>query len=130
MNIATTDDPEFVKKFSYKQIRAGDGQNFPNQGDQVTVNYKGTFPKTGEQFDSSFDRGQPFKFDLGKGYVIRCWDQVVSRLSLGERGVVICPSDLAYGSRGAGGRIPPNTDIQFEIEMLGFRDKKYKAQEL
>lgn len=56
--------------------------------------------------------------------MIKCWDEVILNLTLGDHVTVICPSDLAYGSRGAGGMIPPNADLEFEIEMLGFREHK------
>jgi len=117
-----TKDEEFVKQFQVKHVTAGDGKSFPQKGNQVKVHYTGTFPETGKKFDSSRDRGDPFTFTLGQGQVIRCWDMVVERMSKGERIEVICPSALAYGSRGAGGAIPPNADIAFDIEMIDWRD--------
>ena len=72
-------------------------------GSQVTVHYTGTFPDTGKKFDSSVDRNRPFTFTLARGQVIRCWDEVVGKMSIGEKIYVVCPSRLAYGERGAGG---------------------------
>ena len=72
----------------------------------------------GKKFDSSYDRGEPLPFTLGIGQVIKCWDTSVARLSLGEKITVTCPSDLAYGSRGAGNVIPPNSDLIFEMELM------------
>ena len=118
---ADTKDPEFVSTFQVQHLVVGDGKNFPSKGDQVKVHYTGTFPESGKKFDSSVDRNEPFVFTLGQGQVIKCWDQVVARMSKGEKITVICPSSLAYGSRGAGGAIPPNADIKFEIEMIDFR---------
>ena len=112
----------FNTMFQVQHLKRGDGQTYPQQGDKVKVHYVGTFPNSGKKFDSSRDRGQPFSFSLGEHQVITCWDQVVARLSLGERVKVICPSRLAYGERGAGSDIPPNTDIAFDIEMLGINN--------
>lgn len=116
----TTYDPEFEKLFQVTHIEKGDNTNFPQSGDKVTVHYTGTFPDTGRKFDSSKDRNQPFQFKLNMNHVIQCWDKVVERMSKGEKIKVICPSRLAYGERGAGGVIPPNADIAFEIEMINF----------
>lgn len=113
-----TYDPEFEQLFQVKHIKDGDKENFAKAGDRVTVHYTGTFPSDGRKFDSSKDRNTPFGFMLKQGQVIKCWDEVVSRMSIGEIVYVICPSRLAYGERGAGGVIPPNTDIAFEIEMI------------
>jgi len=74
----------------------------------------------GKQFDSSRERGEPFVFKIGTGQVISCWDQGVAEMSLGERSKLTCSSDTAYGARGAGGVIPPNADLQFDVELLGF----------
>lgn len=119
-----TYDPEFVELFKVKHLQKGDGKSFAKTGDMVSVHYTGTFPETGKKFDSSKDRSSPFSFNLKTGQVIKCWDEVVSRMSIGEVIQVICPSKLAYGERGAGGVIPPNADIAFEIEMLKINNTK------
>ena len=113
----TTHDPEFEKQFKVKHDKEGDGKTFPEIGDTVHVHYKGTL-LDGKKFDSSYDRGEPLPFTLGIGQVIKCWDTSVARLSLGEKITVTCPSDLAYGSRGAGNVIPPNSDLIFEMELM------------
>ena len=118
-----TKDPEFLNIYSVKHIQQGNGI-IPKPGDLVSVHYTGTFPETGEKFDSSRDRNSPFSFNVKTGQVIQCWDDVVSRMSFGEKVYVVCPYKLAYGERGAGGVIPPNTDIAFEIEMLKSSDSK------
>lgn len=86
-------------------------------GDTLTVNYKGTL-LNGTQFDSSYDRGQPFKFTLGAGQVIAGWDQGVLGMKIGGKRKLTIPPELGYGSRGAGADIPPNSTLIFEVELL------------
>ncbi len=90
-------------------------------GRSVQVHYTGWLWKDGEKagkFDSSKDRGQPFEFDLGAGMVIRGWDEGVQGMQEGGTRVLIIPPDLGYGARGAGGVIPPNATLCFEVELL------------
>ena len=122
MEVSTkgTKTSEFQKLFNPEYLLEGDNTNFPTKGSSVSVHYTGTF-LDGKKFDSSVDRKEPFVFNLQKGQVIKCWDQVVSQMSKGEKIKVTCPSSLAYGSRGAGGVIPPNTDLNFEIHLLSWK---------
>jgi FK506-binding protein 1 len=113
-------DPNFERFFKVTHIAEGDGENFPPAGSKVSVHYTGTFPDTGEKFDSSLDRNQQFVFTLKKGEVIKCWDEVVSRMTIGEKIKVICPYRLAYGERGISNVIPPSKDLAFEIELFSF----------
>ncbi|XP_065569854.1 peptidyl-prolyl cis-trans isomerase Fkbp12-like [Artemia franciscana] len=96
---------------------AGDGVTFPKTGQKVVVHYTGTLDN-GKVFDSSRTRGQPFKFTLGMGEVIRGWDEGVAQLSLGQRAKLICTPDYAYGSKGHPGVIPPNATLTFDVELL------------
>jgi len=98
-------------------ISPGDGQTFPKTGQTVVVHYTGTL-EDGSKFDSSRDRGVPFKFKIGKGEVIKGWDQGVAQMSVGQRAKLICSPDFAYGSRGHPGIIPPNATLIFDVELL------------
>ena len=75
----------------------------------------------GTVFDSSVKKGRPFKFQAGIGQVIKAWDEGMTQLRKGEKAVLICPPDYAYGSRGAGGVIPQNATLKFEVEMIDFQ---------
>jgi FKBP-type peptidyl-prolyl cis-trans isomerase len=91
------------------------------KGNTVRVHYTGWLNVGGEpgkQFDSSVDRGQPFSFPLGAGYVIRGWDEGVAGMKVGEKRRLFIPASLGYGSRGAGAAIPPNADLIFDVELL------------
>ena len=100
----------------YKIIKLGDGEK-PHKGDNVSLHYSG-FLVDGTMFDSSYGRNQPFEFPLGAGRVIKGWDEGVALLSVGTKAKFIIPPHLGYGSRGAGGLIPPNATLIFEVELL------------
>ncbi len=89
-------------------------------GQNVSVHYTGWL-ENGKKFDSSVDRGQPFSFPLGAGRVIKGWDEGVQGMKVGGKRKLTIPSDLGYGSRGAGGVIPPNATLIFDVELLGVR---------
>ena len=91
-------------------------------GNHVTVHYTGCLYVNGQadaKFDSSKDRGDPFQFPLGGGRVIRGWDEGVAGMKIGGTRRLVIPADLGYGARGAGGAIPPNATLLFEVDLLG-----------
>lgn len=96
-------------------IQQGKGPS-PTASDTVKVHYRGTL-MDGKEFDSSYKRGQPLDFPLNG--VIKCWTEGVQRLQVGGKAKLICPPAIAYGERGAGGVVPPNATLQFEVELLG-----------
>ena len=107
----------------YEDTVHGEGE-VATSGHQVTVHYTGWLYQDGEQgakFDSSKDRGDPFAFRLGAGQVIQGWDEGVAGMKVGGARTLIIPAALGYGARGAGGVIPPNATLKFDVELLGVR---------
>ena len=100
-----------------KMLRAGDGQHYPQQSQSVAIHYEAFLPG-GKMWDSSKARKQPLRFRVATGQVIKGLDQAVSQLSIGSRAKVLIPADLAYGARGFPGLVPPNTPIEFDMEIL------------
>lgn len=103
----------------FKLMKAGTGPS-PSATDTVKVHYRGTLadgPNAGKEFDSSYSRGQPLEFPLNR--VIKCWTEGVQRLQVGGSARLTCPPAIAYGERGAGGVIPPNATLTFDVELLG-----------
>ncbi|KAH8810311.1 hypothetical protein DL96DRAFT_534218 [Flagelloscypha sp. PMI_526] len=99
------------------KISPGDGKTFPKKGDMVTIHYHGTLVD-GSIFDSSVDRNDPFKTQIGVGKVIRGWDEAVPQLSKGEKALLTVSPDFGYGSRGFPPVIPANSILKFEVELL------------
>lgn len=90
----------------------------PRPGENVIVNYTGLLT-SGVKFDSSLDRGKPFKFQLGLGRVIKGWDEGIVKLRVGEQATLVIPPQLGYGATGAGGVIPPEATLIFVVELIG-----------
>jgi peptidylprolyl isomerase len=104
----------------YEDTKVGTGAS-PQKGQTCVMNYTGWLWENGvkgKKFDSSLDRGTPFSFPIGQGRVIKGWDEGVATMKVGGQRVLLIPPDLGYGSRGAGGVIPPNATLIFEVELL------------
>jgi FKBP-type peptidyl-prolyl cis-trans isomerase FkpA len=99
----------------FRSLKDGQGAS-PKASDKVKVHYRGTF-LDGKEFDSSYKRGEPISFPLNG--VIACWTEGVQMMKVGGKAKLTCPAAIAYGARGAGGVIPPNATLQFEVELLG-----------
>lgn len=103
----------------YVVTKKGSGDATPKKGAIVTANYTGRL-LNGTKFDSSIDRGRPFKFPVGMHRVIKGWDEAFMGMKKGEKRTLIIPPQLAYGSRGAGNVIPPDATLVFDVELLDF----------
>jgi len=103
----------------YKIIQKGDGAQ-AEKGKTVAVHYKGMF-SDGKEFDSSYKRGNPIEFPLGMGHVITGWDEGIELLKVGDKARFVVPSHLAYGEQGAGGVIPPNATLIFDVELMNVK---------
>ena len=103
-------------KLQVEEITVGNGKE-AHAKDRVTVHYTGWLTD-GKKFDSSVDRGQPFSFTLGTGQVIQGWDQGVAGMKVGGKRKLTIPANLGYGAHGAGGVIPPNATLVFEVELI------------
>jgi peptidylprolyl isomerase len=126
-----TPAPEAAKKSDSKMMKTPSGLQYedtkvgtgasPQKGQTCVMNYTGWLWENGakgKKFDSSLDRGTPFSFPIGQGRVIKGWDEGVATMKVGGQRTLLIPPDLGYGSRGAGGAIPPNATLIFEVELL------------
>jgi FKBP-type peptidyl-prolyl cis-trans isomerase len=108
-----------MPELKIEDLQVGTGDE-AQKGKTVSVHYTGWL-ENGTKFDSSHDRRQPFSFPLGAGHVIRGWDEGVAGMKVGGKRKLTIPPDLGYGARGAGGVIPPNATLIFEVELLGVK---------
>jgi FKBP-type peptidyl-prolyl cis-trans isomerase len=107
-------------KVTITEVALGKGPE-AKAGDKVSVHYVGTLQSDGSQFDSSRTRNKPFDFTLGRGEVIKGWDQGVAGMKVGGKRKLVIPPELGYGARGAGAKIPPNSTLVFEVELLDIK---------
>ena len=121
VDAATNQVIEMPNGLKYTDTKTGDGAA-ATSGNKVSVHYTGWLYNNGAKgakFDSSVDRGQPFQFTLGARQVIAGWDEGVAGMKVGGKRTLIIPPELGYGARGAGGVIPPNATLIFDVELLG-----------
>src|ERR1700719_4378430 len=121
VDAATNQVIEMPNGLKYTDTKTGDGAA-ATPGNKVSVHYTGWLYNNGDKgskFDSSVDRGQPFQFTLGAHQVIAGWDEGVAGMKFGGKRTLIIPPELGYGARGAGGVIPPNATLMFDVELLG-----------
>jgi FKBP-type peptidyl-prolyl cis-trans isomerase FkpA len=121
LEAATNQVIEMPNGLKYTDTKTGDGAT-ATPGNKVSVHYTGWLYNNGAKgtkFDSSVDRGQPFQFTLGAHQVIAGWDEGVAGMKVGGKRTLIIPPELGYGARGAGGVIPPNATLMFDVELLG-----------
>lgn len=101
-------------------VQEGKGDVKTKNGDTISVHYTGKL-ENGTKFDSSLDRGTPFDFTIGEGQVIAGWEKGLLDMKVGEKRILTIPSDMGYGAQGAGGVIPPNATLIFEVELMGIK---------
>ena len=121
VDAATNQVIEMPNGLKYTDTKTGDGAT-ATPGNKVSVHYTGWLYNNqakGAKFDSSVDRGKPFQFTLGAHQVIAGWDEGVAGMKVGGKRTLIIPPELGYGARGAGGVIPPNATLMFDVELLG-----------
>jgi peptidylprolyl isomerase len=128
IDVSVAQDKGVQKKIL--QAAPDDARGPPPHGNEVTAHYTGTLESDGTKFDSSVDRGTPFKFTIGTGQVIKGWDEGFASMKIGERAILKVSSDYGYGPRGSPPKIPGGATLLFEVELLGFKEKPKKKWEM
>lgn len=119
-NTKKTNNNSSMTQLQIQDEKEGSGA-VAKSGQKVSVHYTGTLYPSGEKFDSSLDRGQPFEFQLGAGQVIKGWDEGIQGMKVGGKRILIIPPDMAYGESGFPPVIPPSSTLKFEVELLSIK---------
>ena len=128
IDVGTAQDGGIMKKITQEAPEGAKGP--PPNGYEVTAHYTGTLEKDGSKFDSSRDRGKPFKFTIGKGQVIAGWDQGFASMKVGEKALLKIKSEYGYGASGSPPKIPGGATLIFDVELLGFEEKQLAKWEM
>lgn len=116
----TNNDNNKNMDLKIETVQEGTGEVKTKNGDTISVHYTGKL-ENGTKFDSSVDRGTPFEFTIGQGMVIAGWEKGLLDMKVGEKRILTIPSDMGYGAQGAGGIIPPNATLIFEVELMDIK---------
>ena len=128
VDVSVAQDGGILKRIIQKA--PDDAEGPPPSGYEVTAHYTGTLEADGSKFDSSVDRGKPFVFTIGQGQVIRGWDEGFASMKVGEKAMLTIRSDYGYGDHGSPPKIPGGATLNFEVELLGFREKQKEKHEM
>lgn len=128
IDVTVAQDGGIMKTVIQEAPEGAAGPPFP--GSEVTAHYTGTLESDGSQFDSSRDRGKPFKFTIGQGQVIKGWDEGFASMKVGEKAKLVIRSDYGYGNKPMGASIPANANLVFDVELLGFQEKEKSKWEM
>ena len=112
------EDDQYQKLFKVEEIQSGDKINYPKIGNKLVLHFTGWYSETKRKFESSHDKKEPATIIIGKGMMIECWERVLLKISLGEKIKFVCPHSLAYGIEGVRGKIPPKTNLLYEVELI------------
>lgn len=127
IDVSVAQDGGVKKKILVAAPEGAEGP--PPKGCKVTAHYTGTLESDGSKFDSSVDRGTPFEFTIGQGQVIKGWDEGFASMKIGEKAILQCRSDYAYGDAGSPPKIPAKATLNFEVELLDFKKEKWQMTE-
>eukprot|EP00555_Chaetoceros_dichaeta_P013440 CAMPEP_0198256012 /NCGR_PEP_ID=MMETSP1447-20131203/6017_1 /TAXON_ID=420782 /ORGANISM="Chaetoceros dichaeta, Strain CCMP1751" /LENGTH=153 /DNA_ID=CAMNT_0043942537 /DNA_START=102 /DNA_END=560 /DNA_ORIENTATION=+ len=128
IDVSTAQDGGIMKCITRKAPEGAAGP--PPDGYEVTAHYTGTLKSDGSKFDSSHDRGKPFQFTIGQGQVIAGWDQGFASMHIGEAATLTIRAEYGYGASGSPPTIPANADLVFDVELIGFNEKKKEKWEM
>jgi FK506-binding protein 1 len=112
------EDSETKLLFKVEVLKEGDNATYAKSGNLITLHFTGTFVESKKKFDSSYDKNEPAKIVIGKGIMIECWERIIPKISLGEKVSFVCPYSLAYGTQGVPKKVPPKTNLAYEVEII------------